>query len=555
MRVADTATGGADGSRSADGFDDPGALALAEDFASGLVMAENRSAAERCRGVHTVYLRHEERVRAHLAEAPPGEPEWAQLDPFEHACQSLVAVTGVSYARSQDMVLLAIDVHDWAGPVLDAMASGLMCERIAMLLCRKVRGVDDPLRAEVLAAVVADYLRRLRDGERPSRQATSRNAGKIVADLDPEGVARRREDAAFTRAVRFRKDDDEGMCTMTARLTSAAGALLAERIDAFAGKAAPGDRRTLAQRRADALEAMATGEHIVVKAAHGAGPGAKAGDDLRGTATGNSAGNSAAGNTAGNSAAGNTSGTADRPADDAPAEPSGAAASRGASNPVNVYPVLRPHITVIATGTGAPRIEFARTGESSMEALCRLLESAKGTRFELVDTRPGTHDRPERAKKYRISPELARRIRARDGTCRHPGCSVPAEQCDVDHIVPFDHSDPEKGGLTLERNLMCLCRRHHRYKTFTKARYEYMNEGRIRILIDRHILTTEPTGPLARARSWRPMSTNRDGSGATGRPGRPGRSPSAQPPTSGPPPSGPPPPRPGTPPDDAPPPF
>src|SRR5699024_11255851 len=78
---------------------------------------------------------------------------------------------------------------------------------------------------------------------------------------------------------------------------------------------------------------------------------------------------------------------------------------------------------------------------------------------------------------------------------------------------------------------------------------------RIRILIDRHILTTEPTGPLARARSWRPMSTNRDGSGATGRPGRSGRSPSAQPPTSGPPPSGPPPPRPGTPPDDAPPPF
>src|SRR5699024_7394721 len=148
----------------------------------------------------------------------------------------------------------------------------------------------------------------------------------------------------------------------------------------------------------------------------------------------------------------------------------------------------------------------------------------------------------ERAKKYRISPELARRIRARDGTCRHPGCSVPAEQCDVDHIVPFDHSAPEKGGLTLERNLMCLCRRHHRYKTFTKARYEYMNEGRIRILIDRHILTTEPTGPLARARSWRPMSTNRDGAGATGRPGRSGRSPPAQPPTSGPPPSGPPPP-------------
>lgn len=437
-------------------------LAAAEGLVTELVFAENRSSAARCRGIHALYLQHERRVRVRIAEMGPGEPEWAKLDPFDHACQSLVTATGVTYSRARDMVLLAVDVHDWAGPALDAMESGLMCERIAMLLCNKVRAVGAEMCEEVMAAVVEDYLNRLRSGERPSRQATSRNATKVIEKLDPEGVAERRKAAAATRGVRFYKDDD-GMCGMSARLTSAAGALLAERIDAFAGKAAPGDHRTLGQRRADALVAMATGEHIVVDAGPGPGPG---------------------------SGSGHGSG-----------QGSGAGSAQGAATPVNVAPVLRPRITVIATGTGTPRLEFARTGESTMDALTRLLASAQGASFEVVDTRPGTHDRPGNATKYRISPELARRIRARDGTCRHPGCAVAAENCDVDHIIPFNHSDHSGGGLTVEANLMCLCRRHHRYKTFSGARYDYVDDGRIRIRIDGHVLSTEPTGPLARARS------------------------------------------------------
>lgn len=472
-----------------------GAIAAAEDGVIEAVFAENRAAANRCRGIHALYQRHEDQVRARVVELGPGQPDWAAIDPFDHACQSMVAATGVTYSRAQDMVALAVDVHDWAGPVLEALDSGLMCERIAMLLCDKVRDVGGDLREEVIAAVVEDYLRRLRNGGRPSRQAISRNAGRLIEKLDPEGAAQRRREAARTRAVRFRKDDD-GMCTMTAHLTSAAGAVLAERIDAFAGKSAPGDARTLAQRRADALVAMATGEHIVVSPDASAGPASgPAGPKPSGPAGPAPAG----------------------PAPSDPASPSGSRAPTGAGSrwpydpptpppipsvsPANVTPVLRPQITIIATGVGEPTLEFARTGESTMDALTRLLDSAQGARFELVDTRPGTHNRPGNETKYRISPELARRIRSRDGTCRHPGCSVHANDCDVDHIVPFDHSDPEGGGLTVEENLMCLCRRHHRYKTFSKARYEYVDQGKIRIEIGRHVLTTDPTGPLGRARS------------------------------------------------------
>lgn len=53
----------------------------------------------------------------------------------------------------------------------------------------------------------------------------------------------------------------------------------------------------------------------------------------------------------------------------------------------------------------------------------------------------------------------------RDGTCRFPGCDVPAHKCDIDHIQPYDHKNPEAGGPTDTENLHCLCRRHHNLKT------------------------------------------------------------------------------------------
>lgn len=461
------------------------ALSAAEAVAAEAWFAENRAAGARCRAVHATYEVHERAVMARVRELGPGEPDWATLDPFEHACQSLVATTGMTTVRARDVVLLAVDVHDWAGPVLEAMESGLMCERIAMLLCSRVREVDPDRRAEILAAVVEDYLNRLRTGQRPSRRAISGNADKVVARLDPEGVEERRQAAATRRSVRFRKDDD-GMCTMTARLTSAAGAVLAERIDAFAKKSAAGDDRTLDQRRADALVAMATGEHVVVN------PGRRPGrspEASTGTSPDTSPDTSRAADTQTGGASEPTRGNASsRQSDDV-------------SAPVNVSPVLRPHITVITTGSGEPKVEFTRTGESALDMLTRLLAASKGATFELTDIRPGTHDRPDTATRYRIPADLARRVRLRDGTCRHPGCSVPAEACDIDHIVPFDPADPTKGGLTVEENLGCLCRRHHRYKTFSGARYDLVDGARLQITIGPHVLTTEPTGPLSRARA------------------------------------------------------
>src|SRR5882757_4058972 len=61
--------------------------------------------------------------------------------------------------------------------------------------------------------------------------------------------------------------------------------------------------------------------------------------------------------------------------------------------------------------------------------------------------------------RYRPSPALADLIRARDRTCRFPGCAQPAGRTDIDHTIRY----PD--GATEATNLSCLCRRHHRVKT------------------------------------------------------------------------------------------
>jgi len=61
--------------------------------------------------------------------------------------------------------------------------------------------------------------------------------------------------------------------------------------------------------------------------------------------------------------------------------------------------------------------------------------------------------------RYRPSAALADLIRARDVTCRFPGCAQPAARTDIDHTIRFPYGKTEEG------NRGCLCRRHHRAKT------------------------------------------------------------------------------------------
>jgi hypothetical protein len=91
------------------------------------------------------------------------------------------------------------------------------------------------------------------------------------------------------------------------------------------------------------------------------------------------------------------------------------------------------------------------------------------------------------------TPTAAQRrfLRLRDRTCRHPGCGQPAGRTDTDHVVPYDD-----GGRTSCDNLCCLCRSHHRLKTFARGwRFQLRPDGTLAVTTPSGITrTTRPPG-------------------------------------------------------------
>ncbi|WP_243636589.1 HNH endonuclease signature motif containing protein [Rhodococcus sp. Eu-32] len=81
------------------------------------------------------------------------------------------------------------------------------------------------------------------------------------------------------------------------------------------------------------------------------------------------------------------------------------------------------------------------------------------------DGHGGFIEPPAGALQYKPRTQLADLVRHRDRTCRFPGCDVPAASCELDHIIPYLHHDPARGGWTILTNLHCLCRYHHSLKT------------------------------------------------------------------------------------------
>lgn len=100
-------------------------------------------------------------------------------------------------------------------------------------------------------------------------------------------------------------------------------------------------------------------------------------------------------------------------------------------------------------------------------------------------------DRPDAVDRYRPSAAQRRFLRARDRTCRHPGCRNSIARADLDHVA--SHAD---GGATTCDNLCCLCRRHHRLKTHASGwRFTMTRDGRLTVTTPSGVRrTTRPPG-------------------------------------------------------------
>jgi hypothetical protein len=259
-----------------------------------------------------------------------------------------------------------------------------------------------------------------------SRKRIINAVDAAVRKVDPDAIRerKRREDKRYVDVVSL----GDGTAKLDCVVAADAAVAFDNRVTEVANGVCRNDPRTRNQRRADALKAIAEQRRLVCQCNNSSCP--KKVDD-------------------------------------------GAPASRIVVN------IIAGSETVLGGGDepgyieGYGVIDAEQVRELAENATVRFIEEPSPTDAEAL--------------RYQPTAAVERWVRMRDMTCRFPGCDRAAVFCDVDHTIPFNHADPRNGGLTVPCNLKCLCREHHRDKTFVEGwRDEQLPDGTV--------IWTSPTG-------------------------------------------------------------
>ncbi|MGY1694351.1 DUF222 domain-containing protein [Geodermatophilus sp. SYSU D00814] len=172
---------------------------------------------------------------------------------------------------------------------------------------------------------------------------------------------------------------------------------------------------------------------------------------------------------------------------------------------VNGLPITAAHLRALlaqldALGVQAPEggsVTVALTeGDGTLRAaatLDRLRKLAARGCEEHGDAECGCAvlDRPAGRDGYTPSAAQQAFVRTRDRTCRMPTCGQRVGWADADHVLPH-----AAGGATDCANLCCLCRSHHRVKTFARGwRFQMGPDGTLTVTTPSGITrTTRPPG-------------------------------------------------------------
>lgn len=99
---------------------------------------------------------------------------------------------------------------------------------------------------------------------------------------------------------------------------------------------------------------------------------------------------------------------------------------------------------------------------------------------------------------YAPTPEIRAYVKGLHTTCSVPGCCVQVENCQLDHIIPWNN-----GGPTTPWNLHPLCIFHHNQKTDSRLRCYPLPDGNVLYLIDGVPVVSIPDGPLSKSnQTW-----------------------------------------------------
>ncbi|TQF73630.1 DUF222 domain-containing protein [Rhodococcus spelaei] len=137
--------------------------------------------------------------------------------------------------------------------------------------------------------------------------------------------------------------------------------------------------------------------------------------------------------------------------------------------PIDETPTTAPTPTPTPTGTGTGTSTVQLRPASAGTVAKAILAAIEADPTLALGAHPDGHGGlaapPDGALTYRPDAATAALVRARDQHCRFPGCTRPAAQCQLDHIVEYRSHEPLSGGWTIVTNLECLCQFHHQLKT------------------------------------------------------------------------------------------
>ncbi len=346
----------------------------------------------------------------------------------------------------------------------------LLAERVGLAAVREV----DEVLAEAAASLSLAHMQRACE--------------RVAAHLDPDGKPPDPDEDLQRREVTFSRM--VSMLYLRGRLDPEGGAALMTAVDALMRPPAPGDERTAAQRRADALVELARGAiaggglptvggvrpHLGIlitpQTLLGAAAGADHSEDRHHDGGEDAMSKDSA------SASGTRAGDGQRCADPL---------ARAGIRPLPERPWLN--------WIGQVQAELAQRLACDAIVWRVVLDPATGLPLDV-------------GREHRIVPAWIRKaVHARDRTCRWPGCDVPAEWTDCHHDVPW-----YVGGTTDVKRLISLCRWHH----------GLVHEGRWRLELDRatgEVSVIRPDGAPYELGPSRPWTTpSRQGPSSTGPP-------------------------------------
>ena len=339
---------------------------------------------------------------------------------------------------------LAIVLRTRLPKVAARYAAGQVSGRTLTTIKKRTELVRDP---EALAALDSALTENL-DAYGPLSQHKLEAAIDVwVNAVDPDAVQRTRR-SARGRTIGFGDSNDgEGITSIWGRLLATDAKLLDARLAEMATAVCETDPRTVAQRRADALGALAAGSNHLACACNAPACPAAAPDRRASSVMVYVL---AEAETMAAQPDPFCHGEGRLPDD--PPQPSRSdrivlGGKTQAPQPAEpeATPEPKPKPLRPAVVAGGPIVPAP--------LLAELIKSGAKVRHL---TPPG----PDPTPRYRPSATLDAWVRMRDLTCRAPGCDKPAISTDIDHTVPWP------AGPTHPSNIKGYCRTHHLVKTF-----------------------------------------------------------------------------------------